>query len=124
MLAALCALLVLALLVGSSGSGDARNSEDERHSGIGTVSVSELQPAVRETLRLIKLGGPFPHAKDGGVFGNRERLLPWKPRGYYREFTVHTAGSRDRGPRRIITGDDGEFYYTDDHYRSFRRILE
>ena len=92
MLATLCGLCVLALLVGGSGSGDRaqvpKTSETDR---IGTVSVSELQPAVRETLRLVELGGPFPYAKDGAVFGNRERVLPWKPRGYYREFTVHDS---------------------------------
>jgi ribonuclease T1 len=122
-LAVLCGLLLLAL-VGQSGIGVALSPEDFGDSRIGRISVSELPPAARETLRLVKVGGPFPYSKDGAVFGNRERLLPPKPRGYYREFTVPTPGSRDRGPRRIISGRDGEPYYTDDHYRTFKRILE
>jgi ribonuclease T1 len=75
-------------------------------------------------LALIKDGGPFPHARDGIVFGNYEKLLPPRPRGYYREYTVRSPWRRDRGPRRIVAGRDGAFYYTDDHYRSFRRIRE
>lgn len=83
-----------------------------------------LPPEARETLRLIARGGPFPYPQDGGIFGNRERQLPPQPRGWYREYTVDTPGSRDRGARRIITGGDPpvELYFTDDHYRSFRRI--
>jgi len=73
-------------------------------------------------VRLIKRGGPFSYARDGRVFNNRERLLPARSRGYYREYTVQTPGARDRGPRRIIAGGRGEYYYTDDHYASFRRI--
>jgi ribonuclease T1 len=122
-LATLCGLILVSL-VGQGGIGVGLSSEDYRDGPIGTISVSELPPAARETLRLVKVGGPFPYSKDGAVFGNRERLLPRKARGYYREFTVPTPGSRDRGPRRIITGRDGESYYTNDHYRSFRRILE
>jgi len=82
-----------------------------------------------DTLALIERGGPYPHRQDGGTFQNRERLLPSRPRGYYREYTVRTPGSRDRGARRIVSGGglpDGsrpaEFFYTDDHYRSFRRF--
>lgn len=76
------------------------------------------------TLDAIKAGGPFPHRQDGGVFQNRERLLPSQPRGYYREYTVRTPGSRDRGARRIVTGGDPprEYFYTSDHYRSFQRL--
>ena len=116
--------LLLLTLVGQRGIGVALSSEDYGDRRIGTISVSELPPAAQETLHLAKVGGPFPYSKDGAVFNNRERRLPRKPRGYYREFTVATRGSRDRGPRRIITGRDGESYYTDNHYRSFRRILE
>lgn len=74
------------------------------------------------TLELIASGGPFPHAQDGGTFGNRERHLPQKPRGYYREYTVETPGLSHRGARRIITGGQPPqvYYYTDDHYDSFR----
>jgi ribonuclease T1 len=86
--------------------------------------VKNLPPEARETLALIRTGGPFPHARDGVVFGNRERLLPQQPRGYYREYTVRTPGVRDRGPRRIVKGERGELYYTEDHYQTFRRIVE
>jgi guanyl-specific ribonuclease Sa len=76
------------------------------------------------TLQRIDSGGPHPYRQDGGSFQNRERLLPARPRGYYREYTVQTPGSRDRGARRIVTGGEppSEFFYSDDHYRSFRRI--
>lgn len=93
-------------------------------SGVGEIEAQALPPEARETLALIRDGGPFPYQKDGTVFGNRERLLPRRERGYYREYTVRTPGSRDRGARRIVAGKSGELYYTDDHYRSFRRILE
>ena len=88
------------------------------------VPVAELPIEAHATLELIQAGGPFPYRQDGRVFGNRERLLPRKPRGYYREYTVRTPGAPDRGARRIVAGSDGEYYYTDDHYRSFRRIIE
>jgi ribonuclease T1 len=83
-----------------------------------------LPPEALETLRLIERGGPFPHRQDGTVFQNRERLLPARPSGYYREFTVRTPGAQDRGARRIVAGGDPPevFYYTEDHYRSFREI--
>jgi guanyl-specific ribonuclease Sa len=76
------------------------------------------------TLELIERGGPFPYDRDGTTFQNRERLLPDRPRGYYREYTVETPGSRDRGARRIVTGGQPPevYYYTDDHYRSFRQL--
>jgi ribonuclease T1 len=90
----------------------------------GEVRIAELAPEARETLALIRAGGPFPYARDGAVFGNREGLLPKRARGYYHEYTVKTPGARDRGPRRIVAGQGGELFYTDDHYRSFRRIIE
>jgi ribonuclease T1 len=89
---------------------------------VGDVHVSELPPEAVATLRLIHKGGPFHYAKDGTVFGNREGHLPRQKRGYYREFTVRTPGSRTRGARRIVKGASGELYYTDDHYNSFSRI--
>ena len=88
------------------------------------VTLKQLPPEARQTLALIKAGGPFPYAKDGSVFGTREGLLPRRSRGYYKEYTVKTPGSRDRGARRIVAGVPGEYYYTDDHYRSFKRIIE
>lgn len=92
--------------------------------GIASVTLDELPPEARETLALIEDGGPFPFERDGITFQNRERLLPSKPRGYYREYTVVTPGENDRGARRIIAGEDGELYYTDDHYASFFWIVE
>jgi guanyl-specific ribonuclease Sa len=76
------------------------------------------------TLQRIEAGGPFDHRQDGAVFQNRERRLPQQPRGYYHEYTVETPGSRDRGARRIVSGGEPpvEYFYTDDHYGSFRRF--
>jgi ribonuclease T1 len=91
---------------------------------VGEVKRAELPREALEAIALIRQGGPFPYPKDGVAFGNRERLLPSRERGWYREYTVKTPGSRDRGARRIVAGRDGTLYYTDDHYRSFRRILE
>jgi ribonuclease T1 len=88
------------------------------------VESAMLPQEARATLALIGSGGPFPYPKDGAVFGNREALLPKRERGYYREYTVRTPGARDRGARRIIAGRGGEYYYTDDHYRTFRRIRQ
>ena len=88
------------------------------------IAVAQLPREARETIRLIKQGGPFPYERDGTVFGNFERVLPQRSRGYYLEYTVKTPGIRSRGARRIVAGRGGELYYTDDHYRSFRRILE
>jgi ribonuclease T1 len=88
------------------------------------VSLKDLPPEARETLALIKQNAALPYPQDGKTFGNRERRLPLRAQGYYREYTVKTPSARDRGARRIIAGNAGEFYYTDDHYRSFRRIRE
>ena len=94
--------------------------------GLGTVAVGDLPAEARQTLALIREGGPYPYEKDGTVFGNYERKLPRQRRGYYTEYTVRTQQVRSRGARRIIAGGpDGrptEFYYTDDHYQTFRRI--
>jgi ribonuclease T1 len=91
-----------------------------------TVSTGALPPEAQTTLKLISRGGPFPHDKDGTVFGNRERQLPAHPRGYYREYTVNTPGARDRGARRIVCGSSTPpaCFYSDDHYASFRRIVD
>ena len=92
-------------------------------SGLPWVLEDELPVEGQATLALIDQGGPFPFPdKDGSTFGNFEGLLPDHSRGYYAEYTVLTPGSTDRGARRIITGDGGEFYWTQDHYRSFERI--
>jgi ribonuclease T1 len=86
------------------------------------VFPAEERAAIRASLSLIDASGPFPYRQDGAIFSNREGLLPSMPQGYYREYTVLTAGVRDRGARRIVTGRGGEVYYTDDHYRSFWRL--
>lgn len=111
-------LLVLWLAVGSAFAFSRDNISGE------TVSVTELPREARQTLALIKEGGPFPYDRDGIVFGNFEKRLPAQPRGYYREYTVKSPWRRDRGPRRIIAGQRSEYFYTDNHYRSFRRIIE
>lgn len=88
------------------------------------VKASELPAEARQVLVLIARGGPYPYSRDNITFGNFERVLPQKPSGYYREFTVPTPGESDRGARRIIAGDAGEKYYTADHYSSFSFIAE
>lgn len=112
-------LLVFALLPGG-GTLLARGAAP----AIPEVAVRELPREARDTLVLIRKGGPFRFERDGTVFQNRERLLPLRERGYYRSYTVITPGVRNRGARRIVAGDGGELYYTEDHYASFRRIRE
>ncbi len=92
-------------------------------SGLPVIFYDELPPEAKETIRLIEQDGPFPYRKDGATFSNREGLLPARPHGYYREYTVITPGSPDRGARRIVAGENGELYYTDDHYASFREVV-
>ena len=115
-------LLAALALAASLGSASAREALD-------SIALAALPPEAQHTLLLIRQGGPFPYPrKDGSVFSNFEKLLPQKPRGHYREYTVPTPGARNRGARRIVAGSppetSGEYYYTDDHYRSFRRIRE
>ncbi len=88
------------------------------------IRASELPAEAKTLLARIEANGPFPYPQDGKSFANRERRLPVRARGYYREYTVPTPGERGRGARRIIAGNGGEFYYSDDHYRSFKRIRE
>lgn len=127
-------LLILALIAGylytHRGGGPApaaRTSTAITTSGATQSDASLpafLPPEARDTLALIARGGPFPHQQDGVVFGNYEHLLPSEPRGYYHEYTVETPGARTRGARRIITGGEppSVYYYTGDHYRSFREF--
>jgi len=129
----LAALLLLAFLAaewwtartpaGDPGSGVPVDSSATATEA-GARYPSFLPPEAIATLELIERGGPFPYDRDGTTFQNRERLLPDRPRGYYREYTVETPGSRDRGARRIVTGGQPPevYYYTDDHYRSFRQL--
>ena len=128
----LALFLALAGFLGLGASAFAR-SQNSPGDTLATVRIAELPQEARQTLYLIRQGGPFPFPrKDGSTFGNYEKRLPSKVRGYYREYTVPTPGRQDRGARRIVAGagengnvaTSGEYYYTHDHYRSFRRILE
>jgi len=117
------ALLTTGLL--ASHSVSARTPETP--AALPTVALATLPEQAQQTYRLVLSGGPFPHRKDGVVFGNRERLLPSKARGYYREYTVPTPGASDRGARRIVCGgqqpsEPDACFYTADHYASFRLI--
>lgn len=128
----------------AAARGDAPQPPAQAYTQTAEIRVAELPQEARETLQLIRRGGPYPHERDGVTFGNYEKLLPAAPRGHYREYTVMTPGVRHRGARRIVVGcerqragpaspgllrlahcrDGGEFYYTADHYRTFRRIVE
>ncbi|MFI0258304.1 ribonuclease domain-containing protein [Streptomyces sp. NPDC017056] len=134
-LAALVACLLL-LVSGCSGGGGGKGGAKPTSgapsagatapgwaAGMATVPAGKLPEQARDTLRLIDAHGPFPYPKDGTVFGNHERQLPKQQRGYYHEYTVRTPGSKDRGARRIVTGDRHETYYTEDHYRTFKAVL-
>ncbi|MDP2431001.1 MAG: ribonuclease domain-containing protein [Pseudomonadota bacterium] len=117
LLLALLPFAALAFWSGDNGNKSAR--------AVAEIAVADLPPEGRATLALIKQGGPFPYSRDGIIFGNREGLLPAQSRGYYREYTVPTPGLSHRGPRRIVSGGHGgEYWYTADHYRSFKRIRE
>lgn len=106
---------MVALVVASNAAG---------FSPLEEIRVAQLPPEASRTIGLIERGGPFPFAKDGSVFANREHRLPPRSRGYYREYTVAPPGARERGARRIVAGRNGELYYSRDHYRSFDRIRE
>ena len=54
----------------------------------------------------------------GDRFGNYEGLLP---DGRYRECDVNYAGGY-RGAERLIYGEDGSIWYTNDHYESFTQL--
>lgn len=120
--------VVVLFTVAANGGWFAREADPgkavERAVPERAIAAPGLPPEAERTLQLIRAGGPFPYDRDGTVFQNREMRLPAEPRGYYREYTVPTPGSRDRGARRIVTGGDPPrvYYYTDDHYRTFRRI--
>jgi ribonuclease T1 len=88
------------------------------------VSIADLPVEARKTLRLIKQGGPFHYSRDSEVFSNYEQVLPKQVRGYYHEYTVKTPGAHNRGAHRIVAGRPGEYYYSADHYKTFKRIRE
>ncbi|MFN3303170.1 MAG: ribonuclease domain-containing protein [Roseateles sp.] len=119
------------MLTGLAGGAQAKEAFGDKSAtatpALAEISLSELPIQAQETHRLVLAGGPFSYAKDGTVFGNRERLLPRKARGFYREYTVKTPGARNRGARRLVCGGvpptaPEVCYYTDDHYASFKRI--
>lgn len=116
---------VLATGGGPGGGGapvatESRSGVPGADSGLRVVGLSTLPEEAADSAELIDDGGPFPYpGKDGSVFHNREGLLPSEETGYYREYTVPTPGSSDRGARRLVTGDEDELFYTPDHYRSF-----
>jgi ribonuclease T1 len=116
---------VVVLAAGAQWPAQAREALSET---LPTVSLADLPKPAQATHALILSGGPFPYAKDGTVFGNRERLLPAKPRGHYREYTVRTPGISHRGARRLVCGGKPPTrpeacFYTQDHYASFQRVL-
>jgi guanyl-specific ribonuclease Sa len=118
----LIALIALLLALGIGYGVKALDSGTD-HPAIHVVKLSTLPPQAAVTVRLIQRGGPFPYPENDGVtFYNDEGLLPSEPQGYYREYTVPTPGSPDRGTRRIVTGSGGQYYYTGDHYESFERV--
>lgn len=115
------------LLFTVAASGGVEAKEPTRVLWVATVALNSLPAQGHETYQLIHQGGPFPFEKDGVVFGNREHLLPNQKRGYYREYTVKTPGSHDRGARRIVCGGPSTTpvacFYSADHYASFRKIV-
>ena len=113
------AIAVVASLLGWQHVADDSPAPDS----LPVVSLAQLPSQAADTVALIDSGGPFPYDQDDSVFGNFEGLLPSEPSGYYREYTVVTPGSGDRGARRIVAGENGELDWTDDHYQSFSRIL-
>jgi ribonuclease T1 len=123
-------LVGLLCVLGLVGLGGVSARETPRP--LPEVAAADLPKEARDTIALIRKGGPFPYRRDGTTFGNFEKRLPLQPKGYYREYTVPTPGARDRGACRVVAGagasgdvrTSGEYYYTDDHYRSFRRIRE
>jgi ribonuclease T1 len=116
--------LMLAPLPASAQRQDAGAGAPQRiQIALADVSVKDLPSEARDTLKQIEKGGPYAFDRDGIVFGNFEKRLPIKERGYYNEFTVKTPGVKHRGARRIVTGKSGEKYYSDDHYKTFKRIV-
>ena len=120
----LCFLWVMGLMLGPMPAAAQRAETQQRiQAALADIAVKDLPPEGRETLKLIEKGGPYPFDRDGIVFGNFEKRLPIKDRGHYHEFTVKTPGVKHRGARRIVTGKSGEKFYSDDHYKTFKRIV-
>lgn len=124
MLRSIKVLVLFGLLLSLPLGVQAGRHHSRNDAVLASVSEAELPSEARDTLRLIKQGGPFSFPRDGVVFGNYEHRLPQQPRGYYHEYTVKTPGARNRGARRIVCGKPAECYYSNDHYKTFRRIRE
>jgi Guanyl-specific ribonuclease Sa len=130
MLRLMCVVLVAMLWLpqisqgSSQGSSQGAQPAQGGQEGLSVIAIAELPVEARDTLRAIKQGGPFAYPRDGVVFNNFEQVLPKRQRGYYHEYTVITPGVHNRGVRRIISGEINEYYYTADHYQTFKRILE
>jgi len=122
--AAVLAVLAIAFSWWSAHQGGAPGIAGPPAAAPAAAYPAFLPAEAVATIESIKRGGPFPYGRDGVVFQNREGQLPERPRGYYHEYTVETPGARDRGARRIVTGGTPPevFYYSDDHYRTFRRL--
>jgi ribonuclease T1 len=126
--AALVAALATAGIVIPGLGGDDEPSapppaaQTSEETGTPQIPSAEESAEIGRVLAVIDSGEPLPYEEDGGTFQNREGLLPDQPLGYYREYTVETPGSPDRGASRLVIGEGGEVYYTDDHYASFREI--
>ena len=117
-------------LLGAGGSSTVRSASPSPsagsqtpRSGLPGIAVADLPKQARDTLALIDRGGPYPYSQDNTVFSNLERVLPERPKGYYREYTVVSPGSSSRGTRRLVVGAQGDIYFTADHYQTFRQVL-
>jgi ribonuclease T1 len=108
----------------ADGPGSPDPAAGQGDSGLPTVALTTLPAEAQRTYLLILDDGPYPYPQDDQVFGNREGILPAEPNGWYREYTVPTPGSPDRGARRFVVGEDGAVFYTDDHYDSFREVVQ
>jgi ribonuclease T1 len=121
---AMMVITLAASLFGCSAAKTDTAPTKDPVSGLSYLPVAGLPKEAQQTLELIDKGGPYPYSRDGIVYNNLEKILPKQNKGYYHEFTVKTPGEKDRGARRIVSGKGDERYYTDDHYKSFRRIQE
>lgn len=88
----------------------------------------ELPPNYITKKEAQKLGWPggelekYAHGKciGGDYFGNNEGNLPKNTK--YHECDIDTLGAKSRGAKRIVYGDNGSVYYTEDHYETFKKL--
>ncbi len=124
LLAVLLGLCALLAGCAAQPAAPTQSVATEGRSGLLAVALSSLPRQAQDTYDLILAGGPYPYRQDGQVFGNREALLPAADYGWYREYTIPTPGSADRGAQRFVVSGDQVFFYTDDHYDSFSEVIE